>query len=71
MLRSAEVCRDESVAYVTELWEAGIHAHLPVYGGAFHANEAFAPRSRLVLQTDAARLGWVQRIFRGKNKKEK
>ncbi|KAN0098918.1 Alpha/Beta hydrolase fold [Hyaloscypha variabilis] len=65
---SAEVFRDESVSYATKLWAAGVQADLRVYGGAFHAFEAFAPQSRLAIQTDAQRLAWVEGIFGGKNK---
>ncbi len=64
---SAEVFRDESVAYATKLWAAGVQADLYVYGGAFHAYEALAPQSRLALQTDAVRLSWVKAILGNKN----
>lgn len=33
---SAEVFRDECVAFASRLWEAGVHAELHVWAGAFH-----------------------------------
>jgi acetyl esterase/lipase len=60
---SAEVCRDECVAYATKLWEAGVQAELHVWAGGFHAFEGFAPEARLTAALVHARDSWMTRIL--------
>lgn len=60
---SAEVFRDEDVAYATRLWEAGVQAELHVWAGGFHAFEAFAPQSAVAQAMLAARDNWMNRLL--------
>ena len=60
---SAEVFRDEDVAYATAIWAAGGQAELHVWPGGFHAFENFAPQAALSQQMTAARENWIDRIF--------
>lgn len=60
---SAEVFRDEDVAYATAIWAAGGQAELHVWPGGFHAFEHFAPQAALSQQMTAARENWIDRIF--------
>lgn len=60
---SAEVFRDEDVAYATRLWEAGVQAELHVWAGGFHAFEAFAPQSAVAQAMLAARDSWMNRLL--------
>lgn len=60
---SAEVFRDEDVAYAGKLWEAGVQAELHVWAGGFHAFEAFAPQSAVAQAMLAARDSWVNRLL--------
>ena len=60
---SAEVCRDECVAYATKLWEAGVRAELHVWAGGFHAFEGFAPDARVTAALFHARDNWMTRML--------
>ena len=60
---SAEVFRDEDVAYASKLWEAGVQAELHVWAGGFHAFEAFAPHTAGAQARGAARDNWVNRLL--------
>jgi acetyl esterase/lipase len=40
---SAEVFRDETVAYATKLWASGVQAELHVWAGGFHGFDIFLP----------------------------
>ena len=60
---SAEVFRDEDVAYATAIWAAGGEAELHVWPGGFHGFEAFAPQARLSQDMLAARDNWLERIL--------
>lgn len=60
---SAEVFRDEDVAYASAIWAAGGAAELHVWPGGFHAFEGFAPQAALSQQMVAARDQWVARIL--------
>ncbi|MDP5226148.1 MULTISPECIES: alpha/beta hydrolase [Arthrobacter] len=61
---SAEVFRDETVAYATKLWEAGVQAELHVWAGGFHGFDLLAPDAAVSRQAFAAREGWIDRLFR-------
>jgi acetyl esterase/lipase len=61
---SAEVFRDEAVAYATKLWRAGVQAELHVWAGGFHGFDLMAPQAAVSQQSIAAREGWVDRILR-------
>lgn len=60
---SAEVFRDEDVAYATKLWESGVQAELHVWAGGFHGYESFAAHAALSHATLAARDNWMNRLL--------
>ena len=60
---SAEVFRDEDVAYATALWHAGVQAELHVWPGGFHGFDLMAPHSVLAKAMRTARDSWVARAF--------
>ena len=60
---SAEVFRDEDVAYATKIWEQGGVAELHVWPGGFHGFDAMAPQAALSVRARAARLDWLHRIL--------
>jgi acetyl esterase/lipase len=60
---SAEVFRDEDVAYATALWAAGVQAELHVWAGGFHGFDMMAPHSALAKAARAARDAWVARVL--------
>jgi acetyl esterase/lipase len=60
---SAEVFRDEDVAYASSLWAAGVQAELHVWPGAFHASDQLAPNAALSREAVAARDAWLARLL--------
>ncbi|WP_449407213.1 alpha/beta hydrolase [Microbacterium maritypicum] len=60
---SAEVFRDEDVAYASRLWEAGVQAELHVWAGGFHGFDMFAPHAAVAQAMLAARDDWVNRLL--------
>lgn len=60
---SAEVFRDEDVAYASTIWASGGQAELHVWPGGFHAFEGFAPQAALSRAMVSARNDWVRRIL--------
>ena len=60
---SAEVFRDEDVAYATKLWKDGVQAELHVWAGGFHGFDMFAPHAAVSQATAAARDNWVNRLL--------
>ncbi len=60
---SAEVFRDEDVAYASGLWAAGSQAELHVWPGGFHASDQLAPNARLSTDMTAARDAWMARLL--------
>jgi len=60
---TAEVFRDEDVAYAIRIWEQGGIAELHVWPGGFHGFDAMAPQATLSLQARAARIAWLHRIL--------
>lgn len=61
---SAEVFRDEDVAYASALWRDGVQAELHVWPGGFHAFDLAAPRADISTGMVAARNAWVARMLR-------
>ncbi|MEV0700888.1 alpha/beta hydrolase [Saccharopolyspora sp. NPDC050389] len=61
---SAEVFRDEDVAFASAIWAAGGIAELHVWGGAFHGFHDIAPESALARACVAARESWLERLLR-------
>jgi acetyl esterase/lipase len=60
---SAEVFRDEAVAYASAIWAAGGDAELHVWGGAFHGFSQMAPQAALSRAANAAREAWLERLL--------
>ncbi len=57
---SAEVFRDEVVAYASKIWEAGGEAELHVWNGGFHGYEVVATAA-VSITTAQTREAWVRR----------
>ena len=62
---SAEVFRDEDVAYASRLWAAGVQAELHVWPGGFHGFDVTAPDSVLGKAMISTRDAWVGRLLGG------
>ncbi|MGW0435746.1 alpha/beta hydrolase [Micromonospora sp. NPDC003197] len=60
---TAEVFRDEGVAYATRIWEAGGQAELHIWAGGFHGFDALYPHARLSAQARRTRNDWLARIL--------
>ncbi|OJX80369.1 alpha/beta hydrolase [Leifsonia sp. 71-9] len=62
---SAEVFRDEDVAYASAIWAAGGEAELHVWPGGFHGFDMMAPHARISQLMLEARTNWVARLIEG------
>lgn len=60
---SAEVFRDESVAYASAIWAAGGSAELHVWPGGFHGFEVIAPKAALSIASRNARTEFLRRLL--------
>ncbi|UXN33423.1 MULTISPECIES: alpha/beta hydrolase fold domain-containing protein [Micrococcaceae] len=60
---SAEVFRDEDVAYATALWQACVQAELHVWPGGFHGFDMSAPDSVLGKKMISTRSQWIAQLF--------
>jgi acetyl esterase/lipase len=60
---SAEVFRDEAVAYAGQIWADGGIAELHVWPGGFHGFELMAPHSRLGQVSRQVRNDWLERLL--------
>ncbi|MBD3142014.1 alpha/beta hydrolase [Microbispora bryophytorum] len=60
---SAEVFRDEDVAYASRLWASGVQAELHVWAGGFHIFDGAAPHAALSVAALQARTAWVRRTL--------
>ncbi|MED7931107.1 alpha/beta hydrolase [Nonomuraea sp. LP-02] len=60
---TAEVFRDEDVAYATRIWEAGGQAELHVWAGGYHGFDALFPKACLSIAARRARNDWLARIL--------
>ncbi|MEV6349223.1 alpha/beta hydrolase [Actinoplanes sp. NPDC051851] len=60
---SAEVFRDETVAYASRLWAAGVQAELHVWPGAFHGFTSMAPHAVLSRTAVSALADWTDRLL--------
>ena len=60
---SAEVFRDESVAFASGIWAAGGSAELHVWAGGFHGFQTIVPTAAVSLAGGQAREAWVRRIL--------
>ena len=61
---SAEVFRDEDVAYATGIWAAGGQAELHIWAGGFHGFDLIYPAARVSAAARAARNDWLARLLR-------
>lgn len=61
---SAEVFRDEDVAYASRIWAAGGQAELHVWAGGFHGFDALAPDATVSVAARRARTDWLGRVLR-------
>jgi acetyl esterase/lipase len=60
---SAEVFRDEAVAYPSAIWAAGGVAELHVWAGGFHGFETMAPQAALSAAARNARVDFLRRTL--------
>ncbi len=60
---SAEVFRDEVVAYASAIWAAGGEAELHVWPGGYHGFDAKVPGAALSQAAQEARLPWLRRVL--------
>lgn len=60
---SAEVFRDEVVAYASAIWAAGGVAELHVWPGGFHGFDIMAPQAALSVVARETRTKWVSRLL--------
>lgn len=60
---SAEVFRDEDVAYASAIWAAGGVAELHVWAGGFHGFDGMAPRARISVAARETRTRFIARIL--------
>ncbi|WP_223281317.1 alpha/beta hydrolase [Streptomyces antnestii] len=64
---SAEMFRDEDVAYANAIWQCGGQAELHVWPGGCHGFDSLAPRSALSRDARAARTRWLRRLLAPSN----
>jgi acetyl esterase/lipase len=60
---TAEVFRDEAVAYATRIWTAGGQAELHVSAGGFHGFDALFPQVRVSSTARRTRSDWLERVL--------
>lgn len=60
---SAEIFRDEGVAYANAIWRAGGQAELHVWPGACHGFDGLAPHAALTRDAREARTRWLRRLL--------
>ncbi|MGW0753710.1 alpha/beta hydrolase [Streptomyces sp. NPDC002587] len=60
---SAEMFRDEGVAYANSIWQAGGQAELHVWPGACHGFDGVAPQAALSQDARNARTRWLRRLL--------
>ncbi|MEU4162870.1 alpha/beta hydrolase [Actinoplanes sp. NPDC026670] len=61
---SAEVFRDETVAYAGRIWAAGGQAELHVWAGGCHGFDALFPTAPISASARQARTDWLARLLR-------
>jgi acetyl esterase/lipase len=60
---TAEVFRDEDVAYATRIWADGGNAELHLWQGGCHGFDALFPHARISTAARRARSAWIDRIL--------
>ena len=58
---TAEVFRDEDVAYASRIWAAGGDAELHTWAGGFHGFDALFPEATLSVRARRTRTDWLAR----------
>jgi acetyl esterase/lipase len=58
---SADLFRDEDVAFASTVWACGGDAELHVWPGGYHGMESMAPDAALSVESRRARCRWVER----------
>lgn len=61
---SADLFRDEDIAYASGLWAAGGDAELHVWAGGYHTWDTIAPEAELTARLNEARTHWFVRVLR-------
>jgi acetyl esterase/lipase len=60
---SAEVLRDETVAFASKLWASGVQAELHVWARGFHGFDMFHQDAAVSQAAKKTKMAWVKRIF--------
>ncbi|KAH8805192.1 esterase LipW [Xylogone sp. PMI_703] len=60
---SAEVLRDETVAYASKLWEKGVQAELHIWAGGIHGFDIFFPSAEVAQDARRAQVSWFKRVW--------
>jgi acetyl esterase/lipase len=60
---SAEVFRDEDVAYASGIWAAGGQAELHLWAGGFHGFDALYPEAQVSVTARRTRSDWLARVL--------
>lgn len=60
---TAEVFRDEDVAYASALWRDGVQAELHAWAGGFHCFDTAVPEAPVSVGAVAARDNWLARVL--------
>ncbi|WP_194903920.1 alpha/beta hydrolase [Catenulispora rubra] len=60
---SADLFRDEAVAFASTIWAGGGNAELHVWPGGYHGFEQMAPASALAVKAVAARKQWLDQLL--------
>lgn len=60
---TAEVFRDEDVAYASRIWAAGGQAELHVWAGGCHGFDALYPQAQLSTEARRTRSDWLARVL--------
>lgn len=66
-LGSADMFRNEDVAYAEAIWLAGGNAELHIWPGGVHGFETFFTELPISQLARSARLNWLQRVFQVSN----
>lgn len=60
---SAELFRDEDVAFCSRIWMAGGRAELHIWPGGFHGFDVVGGTSSLAIDAKEARVNWLRRVL--------
>ncbi len=64
---SAEVFRDEVVAFASKLWASGVQAELHIWPGVYHGSETTVPTAAVSKLARETRMAWIERTFARKS----